>query len=119
MDFDEAISVHSKFKRKLRRYLEQQDGSLHPDEVNLDNNCFLGRWIYGEGARYGSLPEFMKLKYEHARFHSLAAELVRKSNCGQCVDEQAAPCANTEFSTSSSAVVIALVAIRKKMSESF
>jgi hypothetical protein len=116
MDFDEAIGIHSKFKRKLRRYLEQQDSTLHPDEVALDHNCFLGSWIYGGGARYASLPEFRKLKYEHTRFHVVAADLVRKANSGESVSEQAAPCANSEFSLASSAVVIAILAIKKRLS---
>jgi len=117
MDFDEAIGIHSKFKRKLRRYLEQQDGTLHPDQVALDHNCFLGSWIYGEGSRYAALPEYKKLKFEHARFHVVASELVRKANSGESVCEQTAPCANSAFSMSSSAVVIAILAIKKRLSD--
>jgi hypothetical protein len=117
IDFDQAIGTHSKWKRQLRRSLEQRDGSLHPDEVSLDGNCFLGRWIYGEGARHSALPEYRKLKYEHARFHVVASELVRKANSGESVCEQTAPCANSEFSISSSAVVIAILAIKKRLSD--
>jgi hypothetical protein len=117
MDFNEAIDTHSKWKRKLRRSLEQRDISLHPDEVSLDGNCFLGRWIYGEGACHSSLPEYKKLKFEHARFHVVASELVRKANSGDSVSEQTAPCANSEFSMSSSAVVIAILAIKKRLSD--
>lgn len=117
MDFDQAIGKHSKWKSKLRRYLESYDGSLHPDAVSLDHNCFLGSWIYGEGARYSLLPEYTKLKYEHARFHTLASELVRKANSGESVSEQTAPCASSEFSQASSAVVIAIMAVKKRLAE--
>lgn len=117
MDFDEAIGKHSKWKSKLRRYLEQQDGTLHPDEVSLDHNCFLGHWIYGEGARHSSLPEYKKLKFEHARFHVAASDLIRKANAGDSVSQQTAPCANSEFSVSSSAVIIAILAVKKKLSD--
>ncbi len=117
MDFDEAIGKHSKWKRKLRHYLEQQDGSLHPNEVSIDHNCFLGRWIYGEGARHSSLPEYTTLKYVHTRLHVVASDLVRKANSGESVSEQATPCANSEFSLSSSAVIIAILAIKKRLSD--
>jgi hypothetical protein len=117
VDFDVAVSKHSKWKIKLRRYLEQQDGSLHPDEVKLDQNCYLGHWIYGEGARYSLLPEYKKLKFEHARFHVVASDLVRKANSGEPVSEQTAPCANSEFSMSSSSVIIAILAVKKKLAE--
>jgi hypothetical protein len=117
MDFDTAIRKHSKWKRKLRLYLETHDGSLHPNAVTLDNQCFLGSWIYGEGARYSSMPEYTKLKYEHAHFHVLASELVRKANSGESVSEQTAPCASSDFSQSSSAVIIAILAMKKRLAE--
>jgi hypothetical protein len=117
MDFNEAIGTHTKWKSKLRHYLEQQDGSLRPDEVSVDHHCFLGRWIYGEGARHSSLPEYRKLKYEHARFHGVASDLVRKANSGESVSDQTAPCANSQFSLASSAVVIAILAIKKRLAD--
>src|SRR5580698_7271978 len=117
MDFDEAIGKHSKWKLQLRHSLEQQDGSLHPDEVRVDHKCFLGKWIYGEGAQHSSLPEYRNLKFVHARFHVVASDLVRKANSGDSVSEQTAPCANSEFSMSSSAVVIAILAIKKRLAD--
>jgi Chemoreceptor zinc-binding domain len=116
MDFDEAVSTHSKWKRKLRQCLARHDHSLNPNVVSLDDKCVLGQWIYSEGASYSSFPEYTKLKYEHARFHMVAAELVRKANAGDFVDGEMEPCANSEFSTSSSAIVIALMAMKKRLS---
>jgi hypothetical protein len=116
MDFDEAVCTHSKWKRNLRHCLTKHDGSLRPADVSLDDNCVLGQWIYGEGASYSSCPEYTKLKYEHARFHTVVAELVRKANSGDSVDAEMEPCANSEFSTSSAAIVIALMAMKKRLS---
>ena len=116
MDFDEAVSTHSKWKRKLRHYLAKHDGSLRPAGVSLDHKCVLGQWIYSEGATYSSLPEFTRLKYEHARFHSVAAELVKKANSGESVTEEMAPCSNSAFSTASAAIVIAIMAMKKRLS---
>ena len=116
IDFDEAIGIHSKWKRKLRHSLARNDGSLSPSEVRLDNKCMLGEWIYGDGANHSSLPEFRKLKYEHARFHSVAAELVRKANSGESIETEMEPCSNSEFSTSSAAIVMALMAMKKRLS---
>lgn len=115
MDFDEAVSMHTKWKRKLRHYVAQHDGSLSPAEVSLDHKCVLGQWIYGEGAKYSSLPEFTKLKYEHARFHAVAAEVVMKANSGESVSSEMAPCSNSKFSTASSAIVMAIIAMKKRL----
>jgi methyl-accepting chemotaxis protein len=117
MDFDEAVGTHSRWKREVRRYLGRQDGSLRPAEVSLDNKCELGQWIYGEGAQYSSFPEYTKLKYEHARFHLAAGELVRKANSGDLIAAEAEPCSSSDFSTSSAAVVIAIMAMKNRVSE--
>lgn len=116
MDFDEAIGTHSKWKRKLRRCLAKHDGGLSPADVSLDHTCALGEWIYGEGASYSALPEYRKLKYEHARFHMVAAEMVRKANSGESIDAAMEPCSNSEFSTSSASIVMALMAMKKRLS---
>jgi len=116
MDFDKAVGTHSKWKRKLRHCLAKRNGSLLPTEVSVDHKCVLGEWIYGEGASFSSLPEFTKLKYEHARFHMIAAELVRKANSGDSIDAEMEPCSNSEFSTSSAAIVKALMAMKRRLS---
>jgi hypothetical protein len=117
MDFDEAVGAHSKWKRRMRCSLAKHDGDLNPAEVALDHKCVLGEWIYGEGASYSSLAEYAKLKYEHDRFHKVAAELIKRANSGESIDAELAPCSNSEFSTSSSAVIIAIVAMKKWLSD--
>jgi len=118
MNFDDAVSTHSKWKHQLRDRLAKRDGSLNPHEVGADHKCELGEWIYGEAASYSSFPEYTKLKYEHARFHTVAMDLVKKANSGELIDEEIAPCSNSEFSTSSSALVMAIVAMKKRLTGS-
>jgi hypothetical protein len=62
------------------------------------------------------IPRTPMLKFEHARFHLVAAGLVQKANSGESIDAEMAPCSNSEFSTSSSAVVIAIMAMKKRLS---
>jgi hypothetical protein len=117
MDFDEAIATHSRWKHRLRTSLAKHDLSMNPADVSLDYKCDLGQWIYSAGIRYSALPEFSRLKYEHARFHLAAAELVRKANSGESIEAQIVPCADSEFSLASAAVVIALMTMKKRSSE--
>jgi methyl-accepting chemotaxis protein len=116
MDFEDAVGTHSKWKRKLRHYVAKHDGSLRPADVSLDHKCVLGQWIYRESATYSTFPEFTRLKYEHARFHAVAAELVKKANAGESVTGEMAPCSNSAFSTASAAIVIAIMAMKKRLS---
>jgi methyl-accepting chemotaxis protein len=115
MDFDQAVSAHSTWKRQFRLRLQNHDGSLSLADVSIDYKCDLGQWIHGEGATYSSLPEYTKLKYEHARFHTLVAAVIRKANAGDSVGDLLQPCSNSEFSAASSAVVLAILAMKKRV----
>lgn len=117
MDFNAAIKAHSPWKLKLSGYIRNPDKSLDHDHVCKDNQCDLGKWIYGEGGAYSSFPEFSKLKSEHTRFHKAAGEVVRKANNGINVTEDIALGANSEFANASSSVVTAIMELQSKVAK--
>ena len=117
MGFDEAVAAHTAWKRKLTQYFKRRDGALSPAEVAVDDQCPLGRWILGTGVRFANLPEYSVLKHEHARFHSAAADLVRRVNAGEAVMGQVAPGSHSEFSKASSGVVLAIMDIKKQVGD--
>lgn len=114
MNFDEAIKAHASWKIKLQAYLNKPDGSLKPLEIQVDNKCDLGKWIYGEGAKHSALPEFSVLKTEHAKFHKAAAAVVTKADHGQNVSEEVALGSKSDFGNASSSVVSAIMKMKAK-----
>lgn len=114
MDFNEAIKAHSAWKMKLSNYLKKPDGSLQSSEIKQDNKCALGMWIYGEGTKWSSLPEYSTLKVEHAKFHKAAADVVTRADSGQDTSEETSLGGKSEFSMDSSSVVSAIMAIKRK-----
>jgi len=48
-----------------------------------DDQCELGRWIYGEAAHLRHLPEYEAARQAHAAFHACAAEVVRLTLAGR------------------------------------
>ncbi len=112
MDFDQAIAAHSAWKAKLKAYLKNPDHSLKPADVQVDNKCILGQWIYGEGKRWSSTPGYSELKAQHAKFHLAAAAVVRKADSGQPVAEEIALGAKSDFTTTTVAVVNAIVRMK-------
>lgn len=114
MTFDDAVNCHSEWKRKLQAYVSNADGSRNVEEVGSNNKCKLGRWIRGDGRKYAGLPEFAKLIAEHTRFHKAAADIVRRADRGQDVSFEFAVGAGSEFSLASSAVVLALMDMKRK-----
>jgi hypothetical protein len=117
MNFDQAIAAHSKWRAKLRAYLAEPDGSLLAPEIALDNTCELGMWVSGKGAKYSDLPEFQSMRSQHARFHKVVAEIVRKVDSGQRYAEEAALGAKSEFSSASADVVSAILSFKAEVAK--
>jgi methyl-accepting chemotaxis protein len=115
MNFDEAISAHSQWKNKLASYIAKPDHSLNAVEVAADNKCPLGQWLYGEGKKHSSMPEFSKLVSEHAHFHRAASNVIKKADSGANVTQEVALGSNSEFASASSAVVQALMSMKSKV----
>jgi len=115
MNFDEAITAHSLWKRKLKTYIDKPDGSLKVAEIQVDNRCALGQWIYGEGAKYQSLPEFATLKEEHTKFHRAAADIVRRADAKEDVSKDLAVGQKSAFLTSSTGVINAIASMKQKV----
>lgn len=115
MNFDEAISAHAKWKMKLSSYISKPDQSLQNSVVGADNQCDLGKWLYGEGQQYSRLPEYTKLVSDHAEFHKLAAEIVRNADSGHKVMDEIALGSKSKFASVSSAIVLSLKAMKSKI----
>jgi hypothetical protein len=84
MNFDEAVAVHQRWKTKLRIVIDGKSLEvLDPKTVCKDDQCELGKWIYGEGGRsMSSKPEFRDVKITHADFHLVAGNVLRKALAG-------------------------------------
>ena len=113
MNFDQAVNAHSAWKTKLRDYIAKHDGSLSAAAVATDNQCDLGKWIYGEGKAYERFPEYAKLKSEHAKFHKVVADVVQDVNAGKHIDEKAAMGPGSQFASLSSEVVLTIMNMKK------
>lgn len=114
MDFEQGVTEHLAWKCRLFEFLARPDGRLKPSEVASDQNCALGKWIYGEGANYADYPEFATLRTEHAHFHKVVANIVRGALLGLSVRDEAALERETEFGKTSAKVIAALMALKSK-----
>jgi len=113
MNFDDAIKAHVAWKIKLSSYIKNPDHSLLHNEVCKDNNCELGKWIYGEGSKFSKLPEYNVLKMEHIRFHKAASEIVKKADNGGNASEEVALGAKSDFADASNKVVTAIMQMKR------
>lgn len=112
MKFDDAIAAHSQWKVKLRMYISGTGEKHDPNVVCKDNLCALGKWIYGEGAKYKTDPLFEPLRISHAEFHKVAAEVIRKVDAKDKTGAETL--LNGQYTTVSSQVVTAIIKMKGK-----
>ncbi|MDR2012292.1 MAG: CZB domain-containing protein [Rhodanobacter sp.] len=76
----DAVVAHVKWKIRLEDYLNgTSTETLDPIIICRDDQCTLGKWIYGPALKYFSdSDEFRQLRTDHARFHFLAGNVVKK-----------------------------------------
>lgn len=110
---DSAIEAHTKWKIRL---LTAVNGGEVPDRavVSQDNQCDLGKWIYGAGAKeYGALAEFATLREEHRRFHASLGGVLDLLRAGK--KEAAKEAISTgEYARASQSVVRAIGALKRR-----
>ncbi len=111
MNFDEAIASHAQWRTRLRALVNGQ-GQIDPNQLNRDDECPLGKWIHGEGARYAKDPQFARLKAAHAEFHASAGKVAAHAKAGRKT-EATAELNGRSYAAASMAVVTAISAIRR------
>ncbi|MCK9200573.1 MAG: CZB domain-containing protein [Gallionella sp.] len=83
MNFDDAVAAHIKWKVRLNQFIDgTSTEQLKSDTVCKDNLCDLGKWIYGDGAKFNKLPHYKDLVTKHANFHRSAADVIKKVEGG-------------------------------------
>jgi hypothetical protein len=90
MNFSAAIRTHANWRLRLSTYCQ---GSLK-EAIDIrtpakDNDCELGKWLYGEGQKYASDSMFRELISAHSAFHRSAAAIATMAQSGRQKDAEA------------------------------
>lgn len=84
VDFMAAIEAHVRWKVRLENYIEgTSTEKLDAEIVGMDNQCPLGKWIYGVGGeKYSANLLFQEIREIHADFHQCSAGIMRRADAG-------------------------------------
>ncbi len=83
MNFLEIINTHVRWKERLLAHIEGRSAEkLDPAVIARDDQCQMGKWIYGDGKLFQDTPQYEQVRAEHARFHQIAANVVRHVDSG-------------------------------------
>jgi Chemoreceptor zinc-binding domain len=97
MDWMQIINAHVMWKQRLLACIEgRSEEKLDPEVICRDDQCALGKWIYGEGKQFESLDEYDVVREQHAHFHLSAAEVVKLAQSGNA--NSASTLLNGEYS---------------------
>jgi hypothetical protein len=72
--FDEAILVHSQWKKRLKKAIETSTSDLTPKEAKDYHNCSFGQWLDSKDSK--KLPHHSELLEMHRKFHEEAAMIL-------------------------------------------
>lgn len=84
LNFKSAVDAHMKWKIRLDAYISgTSDEKLDASVVCRDDQCPLGKWIYGRGGgEFGYSETFFDMKAHHAHFHRCAGDIVLAAQAG-------------------------------------
>ena len=109
LNLKNVIDAHFEWRNRLESALDGSSREKYDTtDVEKDNLCTLGKWLYGPGKQlYSKLPEYKELLKIHAEFHICASEIL--IDHGEGYTEQASKKLDREFNDLSSQIQIDLV----------
>lgn len=114
MNFDDAVAAHIKWKIRLSQFIDGTGTEkLDSAVIAKDNMCDLGKWIYGEGAKYKAAAGYKTLQALHANFHKCAAEVVKKVEAND--KSSAKAMLSGAFASASKETVGAIMQLKKEV----
>ncbi len=105
--FEDAKNAHIKWKNRLVDYIAgRATEHLEVAVVCRDDQCALGKWIYGPAKRVAHTTHYKELKTAHAEFHQSVGHIVK------CVHDnnqtEAKRLLGGEFSKTSKRTIVAI-----------
>jgi len=119
LNFRTAIEAHQKWKMRLQAVVDSKSREkLDPKVVCRDDQCDLGKWIDGEGARqFAGQAQFVDLSRKHTYFHVCAGHVLTLAQSGQRDLATAALASGGEFATASRDVVGVLASMFMRLKD--
>jgi methyl-accepting chemotaxis protein len=114
MDLESAIGKHAEWKMKFRSAISKQE-QLDAATIAKDNCCDLGKWLHGEAkGQFARLENYKNCLQNHADFHVEAGKVARAINARNYAEAEAMIGGGTPYSRVSSAVGVAIMALKKE-----
>lgn len=112
MDLDSAFEKHGVWIEQFCTAIFDRN-SLNAGTYDKDDNCELGKWLYGEGKKqYGKLNTYNNLISNHAEFHKVAMKVAQSINAKDYKSAEELLGENGEYVLASQAVHQAIIKLK-------
>ena len=104
----QALAVHAAWKSRLRRIIECGSSELSREQVQADNRCDFGKWLYSLSEAEKQRDIWATVRSAHAEFHKEAALILDLALKGSRTEALAALAPNSRYGQTSGNLVILL-----------
>ncbi|WP_333874382.1 methyl-accepting chemotaxis protein [Methylobacter sp.] len=113
MELDTALRKHAEWKVKFRTAISHHE-KLDVATISKDNCCDFGKWLHGNTKLHlGHLDSFSECISQHAAFHVEAGKVAQAINENRHQEANTMLSTNSAFISSSSAVGVAIIRLKK------
>src|SRR6266568_1033201 len=75
-----VIAAHGMWKYRLHAAIERGQSDFSPQTVARDDQCALGKWLYGDARSHlAGSADYERIKELHAAFHRGAAAILERA----------------------------------------
>jgi hypothetical protein len=106
--FDQAISAHAQWKRRLNEAIDSGSSEWTVSEVRADDRCEFGKWLNTLCDLEKSSDSCLHLRSLHTEFHHAASEVLELALAGKKDDARAAMSPGNRFNQTSTELVLTL-----------
>lgn len=102
-----AIAMHSMWKARLDKCIETGEFDTPLHIVEQDDQCHLGKWLYGENIPSAARTSeaYQKVRDSHAKFHQVAAKVVELALAGNKQEAYRLMSSNGEYTKATTDLV--------------
>lgn len=111
--FDQAIVVHSNWKKHLKKAIETGTSDVTLAETKDVHQCLLGQWLDSQEGKY--LPHYTELLKMHEAFHEEAAAILQLVLLGEKTEAAERITLGSRFGQLSAQLINKLVEIRDSL----
>lgn len=110
-----AIAAHGQWKVRLQQAIDTGQSEWSVEQVTVDDQCVLGKWIYGDAmVRFPGDPLVQEIRELHRQFHQEAAKVLGLALVGRKTEAEQAMAQGGSYARLSGSLVRALQKLGQK-----